>query len=60
MTKMQTAVNQISANQLKEGGAITAFQSNIIFDGNGLLIHHSASQGELYMQSNPDYTYMAH
>ena len=45
MTKMQTAVNQTNMNRLTEGGALTAFQSDIIFDGKDLLIHNRASQG---------------
>ena len=42
MTKMQTSVDQRSANQLEEGGAITAFQSDII---NNFFMHHGASKG---------------
>ena len=44
MVKMQT-VNQTNANQLAEGGAITAFQSEITFDGITSLMHNRAGTG---------------
>ena len=44
MTKMQ-AVNQSSANQLEEGGAITAFQSEVTFKGISSLKYNRASTG---------------
>ena len=44
MTKMQT-VNQTNANQLEEGGALTAFQSEITFGGITSLIHNRARTG---------------
>ena len=42
--EMQT-VNQTNANQLAEGGAITAFQSEITFDGITSLMHNRAHIG---------------
>ena len=45
MTKMQTAVDQRNANQLEEGGAITAFQSNVIFDGANHFMHQKSKKG---------------
>ena len=44
IVKMQT-VNQTNANQLAEGGAITAFQSEITFDGITSLMHNRAPTG---------------
>ena len=44
IVKMQT-VNQTNANQLAEGGAITAFQSEITFDGITSLMHNRARTG---------------
>ena len=45
MTKMQVAGNDSSVNQLDEGGAITAFQSDVTFYGTSHIMHHRASQG---------------
>ena len=44
MTNMKT-VSQSSMNQLEEGGAITAFQSEIILAGTTSLMHNRARKG---------------